>query len=49
MEQALKLLDEHTDCVLAVAISADGAKIASGSRDKTVRFWSLESGQVPAA
>ncbi len=45
--QVLKVLEGHTDAVYAVAVSADGSKIVSGSWDKTVRIWSAESGQVP--
>ncbi len=45
--QVLKVLEGHTDSVYAVAVSADGSKIVSGSGDKTVRIWSAESGQVP--
>ena len=45
--QVLKVLEGHTDRVCAVAVSADGSTIVSGSDDKTVRIWSAESGQVP--
>ena len=45
--QVLKVLEGHTHNVLGVAISTDGAKIVSGSWDKTVRVWSMETGQVP--
>ncbi len=45
----LKVLEGHTDIVGTVAISTDGAKIVSGSDDKTVRVWSMETGEVPAA
>ena len=47
-EQVLKALDGHTGTVLSVAVSPDGAKILSGSLDKTVRVWSMKTGQVPA-
>ena len=40
------MLEGHTSYVFAVAISTDGAKILSGSWDKTVRVWSMETGQV---
>ena len=36
----------HTGWVWDVAISPDGAKIVSGSDDKTVRVWSMETGEV---
>ena len=44
--QVLKVLGGHTESVFDVAISSDGGKIVSGSRDKTVRVWSMETGQV---
>ncbi len=47
--QVLKVFEGHTDVVRPVAISTDGAKIVSGSDDKTVRVWSMETGEVPAA
>ena len=46
--QVLQVLEGHTDRVCAVAISADGTKIASGSFDETVRIWSEETGEVRA-
>ncbi len=42
----LKILDGHTDSVWAVVTSIDGSKIVSGSVDKTVRVWSMKTGQV---
>ena len=44
--QVLKVLNGHTDWVLDVAISVGGGKIVSGSHDKTVRVWSMETGEV---
>ena len=32
-------LDGHTDWVTCLAYAPDGAQLASGSRDKTVRLW----------
>ena len=46
VSQVLKVLEGHTSCVYAVAISVDGSKIVSGSRDNTVRVWSMETGEV---
>ena len=45
--QVLKVFKGHTNFVLAVAISTDGAKILSGSGDRTVRVWSMETVEVP--
>ena len=44
----VKVLEGHTSFVCAVAISTDGGKIVSGSWDKAVRVWSMETGEVPA-
>jgi WD40 repeat protein len=42
------VLRGHTDAITSLAFSPDGALVASGSRDKTVRVWSLETGAVIA-
>lgn len=34
----------HADAVLCVAIAPDGQTIVSGSRDKTIKVWNLETG-----
>ena len=38
-------LEGHESVVCAVAISADGKTVASGSDDKTVRLWSTATGE----
>ncbi|KAF9432568.1 hypothetical protein BGZ76_010624 [Entomortierella beljakovae] len=41
----LRVLRGHTKWVNSVVFSGDGAKIASGSHDKTVRIWNTEDGE----
>lgn len=42
----VRKLEGHAAPVNGVAFTADGTKLVSGSEDKTVRVWNLESGQV---
>lgn len=42
----VRKLEGHTGSVNGVALSADGAQLVSGSADKTLRVWSLESGEI---
>lgn len=39
-------LKGHTDAIVAIAFSPDGASLASASRDKTVKLWNLKTGQT---
>ncbi|MFB3092823.1 MAG: serine/threonine protein kinase, partial [Dehalococcoidia bacterium] len=41
-----QFLEGHTSVVRSVAFSPDGARLASGSGDGTIRLWSVETGQV---
>lgn len=40
------VLRGSSETVTAVAISADGKLVAAGSRDKTIRVWSLPNGEL---
>ena len=44
--KVVKTLAGHTAPVTGVGFSADGKHVVSGSEDKTVRVWSIESGQA---
>ncbi|RXK38139.1 glucose repression regulatory protein TUP1 [Tremella mesenterica] len=39
-------LNGHKDYVLSVAISPDGQWVVSGSKDRSIQFWNIVSGQV---
>src|SRR3954469_20348380 len=41
----LRVLEGHSDRVLAVAFSSDGKRALSGSQDRTVRLWNVGSGK----
>jgi WD40 repeat protein len=41
----IRTLEGHTEEVRAVAVTADGRRAVSASRDQTLRVWDLESGQ----
>jgi WD40 repeat protein len=38
-------LEGHSRCVLAVAFSPDGTKLATGGRDETIRVWDVKDGK----
>jgi WD40 repeat protein len=41
-------LGAHAGPVLACSISADGGRVASGSEDRTMKLWDVESGTCMA-
>jgi len=41
-----RTLTGHSDVVEAIAISPDGRTLVSGSHDKTIKLWSLSTGEV---
>jgi WD40 repeat protein len=41
----LRTLSGHSHWVRAVAVTADGKRVISGSSDKTVKVWNLETGE----
>ncbi|KAJ3089135.1 hypothetical protein HK102_007123 [Quaeritorhiza haematococci] len=45
-QSVLCTMDGHTDCVEAVAFSADGLWVCSGSVDCTVRTWDAGTGEL---
>jgi WD40 repeat protein len=44
--RCVQTLTRHQGEVTAIAISPDGELIASGSTDKTIRLWSLRTGEL---
>ena len=39
------MLEGHSESVSSVAYSPDGAFLASGSDDKTIRIWNIGEGK----
>ena len=46
MEPVWKKPDEHSDSVRALAITPDGQHVISGSADKSVRCWAVDTGTL---
>ena len=38
----------HTDSVTSVSFSPDGCRVASGSHDRTIRIWDVETDVAPS-
>jgi len=45
-ETAVSPLEDNSDRVFQVAISADGERLVSGTYDEKVRIWNLETGEL---
>ncbi|MBW4472726.1 MAG: trypsin-like peptidase domain-containing protein [Stenomitos rutilans HA7619-LM2] len=43
--QLIRLLTGHQGTVMSLSLNSDGNRLASGSADKTVKFWNLETGE----
>jgi WD40 repeat protein len=41
----IRVLEGHTEAIYGIAFSPDGALLASGSRDKSVRMWEVGIGK----
>ncbi|YAG13408.1 Serine/threonine protein kinase [Nostoc sp. DSM 114161] len=44
--ECLTTLSEHTSDVYGIAFSSDGETIASGSHDKTIKLWNIQTSQL---
>jgi WD40 repeat protein len=42
----LRELQGHSDAIISLAFSPDGSQLVSGSKDRTVRLWSVASGKL---
>ena len=45
-QRLIRTFEGHADQVLAVSVTPDGRHVVSGSRDKTVKLWDLETGAL---
>jgi WD40 repeat protein len=42
----VRTLEGHTSSVMALAFSSDGKVLVSSSRDKSIKFWNVQSGKA---
>jgi WD40 repeat protein len=40
----VKVIEDHSNFIDALAITPDGKTLVSGSTDRSIRFWHLPSG-----
>ncbi|AFZ25453.1 WD40 repeat-containing protein [Cylindrospermum stagnale PCC 7417] len=46
--QELLTIQAHSDVVDGIAFSPDGQTLISGSRDKSIKFWDVKTGELKA-
>ena len=46
IEEWLTIEDAHDDEIQAIEFTADGQYIVSGSKDKTIKMWSVQTGKL---
>ena len=46
IEEWLTIEDAHQDEIQAIEFTADGKYIVSGSKDKTIKMWSVQTGKL---
>ena len=44
-DEAIRMLEGHTDRIKAVTFSQDTKVLASGSHDREIRIWDMENGE----
>lgn len=42
----VRAFEEHENSVLAIPVFSDGRRMVTGSRDRTLRLWDLNSGDM---
>ncbi len=44
----IKTIEAHTTDILSMAISPDGDKLVTGGKDKSLKMWDLQTGELEA-